>query len=97
MDLLLDIIIVGLSIGIVHGLVALGISLIFPGLDIGHFAHGQRGDCEHAKCCIGKREVFIFACRSPSYSVVTNSLKSSRRDTACSVIDCLRVGSQALS
>ena len=41
MDLLLDFIIVGLSIGIVYGLVALGISLIFSGLDIVHFAHGE--------------------------------------------------------
>ena len=41
MDLLLDFIIVGVSIGIVYGLVALGISLIFSGLDIVHFAHGE--------------------------------------------------------
>ena len=41
MGLLLDFIIVGLSIGIVYGLVALGISLIFSGLDIVHFAHGE--------------------------------------------------------
>ena len=41
MDLLLDFIIVGISIGIVYGLVALGISLIFSGLDIVHFAHGE--------------------------------------------------------
>lgn len=36
-----DLIIVGLSIGMVYGLVALGISLIFSGLDIVHFAHGE--------------------------------------------------------
>ena len=41
MELLLDFIIVGLSIGIVYGLVALGISLIYSGLDIVHFAHGE--------------------------------------------------------
>ena len=41
MSLLLDFVIVGLSIGIVYGLVALGISLIFSGLDIVHFAHGE--------------------------------------------------------
>ena len=41
MDLLLDFVIVGVSIGIVYGLVALGISLIFSGLDIVHFAHGE--------------------------------------------------------
>ena len=41
MSLLLDFIIVGLSIGGVYGLVALGISLIFSGLDIVHFAHGE--------------------------------------------------------
>jgi len=36
-----DLVIVGLSIGLVYGLVALGISLIFSGLDIVHFAHGE--------------------------------------------------------
>lgn len=36
-----DLIIVGLSIGMVYALVALGISLIFSGLDIVHFAHGE--------------------------------------------------------
>ena len=41
MELLLDFVIVGLSIGIVYGLVALGISLIYSGLDIVHFAHGE--------------------------------------------------------
>ena len=41
MDLLLDFVIVGVSIGIVYGLVALGISLIYSGLDIVHFAHGE--------------------------------------------------------
>ncbi len=41
MELLLDFIIVGVSIGIVYGLVALGISLIYSGLDIVHFAHGE--------------------------------------------------------
>jgi len=41
MELLLDFVIVGLSIGFVYGLVALGISLIFSGLDIVHFAHGE--------------------------------------------------------
>ena len=41
MDLLLDFIIVGVSIGVVYGLVALGISLIYSGLDIVHFAHGE--------------------------------------------------------
>ena len=32
---------VGVSVGMVYGLVALGISLIFSGLDIIHFAHGE--------------------------------------------------------
>jgi branched-chain amino acid transport system permease protein len=36
-----DLLIVGLSLGMVYGLVALGISLIFSGLDIIHFAHGE--------------------------------------------------------
>jgi branched-chain amino acid transport system permease protein len=39
--MLIDFLIVGLSIGIVYGLVALGISLIYSGLDIVHFAHGE--------------------------------------------------------
>lgn len=37
----IDFIVVGMSIGIVYGLVALGISLIYSGLDIVHFAHGE--------------------------------------------------------
>lgn len=36
-----DVIVIGLSIGLVYGLVALGISLIYSGLDIVHFAHGE--------------------------------------------------------
>ena len=36
-----DLIVIGLSIGMVYALVALGISLIFSGLDIIHFAHGE--------------------------------------------------------
>ena len=39
--MLMDFIVVGLSIGLVYGLVALGISLIYSGLDIVHFAHGE--------------------------------------------------------
>ena len=41
MQFFIDLVIVGLSIGMVYGLVALGISLIFSGLDIVHFAHGE--------------------------------------------------------
>lgn len=41
MEYLLDLIIVGLSLGMVYGLVALGISFIYSGLDIVHFAHGE--------------------------------------------------------
>lgn len=37
----LDLLVVGLSLGMVYGLVAIGISLIFSGLDIIHFAHGE--------------------------------------------------------
>ena len=33
--------VIGLSVGMVYALVALGISLIFSGLDIMHFAHGE--------------------------------------------------------
>jgi branched-chain amino acid transport system permease protein len=40
-DYFLDLVIIGLSIGMVYALVALGISLIFSGLDIVHFAHGE--------------------------------------------------------
>ena len=39
--MLLDLVVIGLSIGFVYGLVALGISLIYSGLDIVHFAHGE--------------------------------------------------------
>ena len=31
----------GVTIGVVYGIVALGISLIYSGLDIVHFAHGE--------------------------------------------------------
>ena len=41
MDYLIDLTIVGLSLGMVYGLVALGISFIYSGLDIVHFAHGE--------------------------------------------------------
>lgn len=41
MDYLVDLIIVGMSLGMVYGLVALGISFIYSGLDIVHFAHGE--------------------------------------------------------
>jgi branched-chain amino acid transport system permease protein len=37
----IDLVIVGLSIGMVYALIALGISLIYSGLDIVHFAHGE--------------------------------------------------------
>jgi branched-chain amino acid transport system permease protein len=36
-----DVLLIGLSIGLVYGLVGLGISLIYSGLDIVHFAHGE--------------------------------------------------------
>jgi branched-chain amino acid transport system permease protein len=41
MDYFIDLVIIGLSVGMVYALVALGISLIFSGLDIIHFAHGE--------------------------------------------------------
>lgn len=41
MDYFIDLVIIGLSIGMVYALVALGISLIYSGLDIVHFAHGE--------------------------------------------------------
>ena len=41
MDYFIDLVIIGLSVGMVYALVALGISLIFSGLDIMHFAHGE--------------------------------------------------------
>jgi len=37
----IDLVIVGLSLGMVYGLVAIGISLIYSGLDVVHFAHGE--------------------------------------------------------
>ena len=41
MDFVIDLVIIGISVGMVYALVALGISLIFSGLDIVHFAHGE--------------------------------------------------------
>ena len=41
MDYVIDLVVIGLSIGMVYALVALGISLIYSGLDIIHFAHGE--------------------------------------------------------
>ncbi len=41
MSFFVDLIIIGVSVGMVYALVALGISLIFSGLDIIHFAHGE--------------------------------------------------------
>lgn len=41
MSYFIDLVIIGLSIGMVYALVALGISLIYSGLDIVHFAHGE--------------------------------------------------------
>ena len=38
---LLAFIIFGVTIGVVYGIVALGISLIYSGLDIVHFADGE--------------------------------------------------------
>jgi len=40
-DYFIDLVIIGLSTGMVYALVALGISLIYSGLDIVHFAHGE--------------------------------------------------------
>jgi branched-chain amino acid transport system permease protein len=36
-----DLVVIGVSIGMIYGLVAIGISLIYSGLDIVHFAHGE--------------------------------------------------------
>src|SRR6266508_5567240 len=41
MSYLFDLVIVGLSLGMVYALVAIGISLIYSGLDVVHFAHGE--------------------------------------------------------
>lgn len=41
MGFFIDLMIIGLSIGMAYALVALGISLIYSGLDIVHFAHGE--------------------------------------------------------
>ena len=41
MSYFIDLVIVGLSLGMVYGLVAIGISLIYSGLDVVHFAHGE--------------------------------------------------------
>ncbi len=41
MEFFIDLLIVGISVGMIYALVALGISLIYSGLDIVHFAHGE--------------------------------------------------------
>jgi branched-chain amino acid transport system permease protein len=41
MSYFIDLCVVGLSLGMVYALVALGISLIYSGLDVVHFAHGE--------------------------------------------------------
>jgi branched-chain amino acid transport system permease protein len=41
MEALFGFLLFGVTIGIVYGIVALGISLIYTGLDIVHFAHGE--------------------------------------------------------
>jgi branched-chain amino acid transport system permease protein len=41
MSYFIDLVVVGLSLGMVYGLVAIGISLIYSGLDVVHFAHGE--------------------------------------------------------
>lgn len=41
MTYFVDLVIVGLSLGMVYALVAIGISLIYSGLDVVHFAHGE--------------------------------------------------------
>jgi len=41
MSFFIDLVVIGVSVGMVYALVALGISLIFSGLDIIHFAHGE--------------------------------------------------------
>lgn len=41
MSYFLDLVVVGLSLGMVYALVAIGISLIYSGLDVVHFAHGE--------------------------------------------------------
>jgi branched-chain amino acid transport system permease protein len=41
MSYFIDLVIVGLSLGMVYALVAIGISLIYSGLDVVHFAHGE--------------------------------------------------------
>ena len=41
MSFIIDLLIIGISVGMVYALVAIGISLIYSGLDIVHFAHGE--------------------------------------------------------
>lgn len=41
MEILPEVLVFGITIGVVYGIVALGISLIYSGLDIVHFAHGE--------------------------------------------------------
>jgi len=41
MQYFIDLVIIGVTIGILYGLIALGISFIYSGLDMVHFAHGE--------------------------------------------------------
>lgn len=41
MQYFIDLLIIGFTIGILYGLIALGISFIYSGLDMVHFAHGE--------------------------------------------------------
>ncbi len=41
MEYLINLIVIGVTAGMVYGLMALGMALIYRGLDILHFAHGE--------------------------------------------------------
>lgn len=41
MQYLIDLLIIGVTTGMIYGLIALGLSLIYSGLDMVHFAHGE--------------------------------------------------------
>jgi branched-chain amino acid transport system permease protein len=41
MQYFVDLVIIGLTVGVLYGLIALGISFIYSGLDMVHFAHGE--------------------------------------------------------
>ena len=48
LESLKGVLIIGITVGIIYGLVAVGISLIYTGLDVVNFSHGEFLCLEHS-------------------------------------------------